>query len=104
LWLRSAAGLGVGLVLLVGAGWHAQGSDLKGTDPQTGKTPEPVKVTKPPVKPAVEKNEEDCGCGNHGTTITFLDSPTEAANKAKKDQKLVFVLHVSGNFETPDFT
>ena len=43
-------------------------------------------------------------CENHGTSIDFLDTPTEAAKQAKKESKLVFVLHVSGNFEDPRFT
>jgi hypothetical protein len=46
----------------------------------------------------------DEGCGNHGTTIHFLDTPSKAATQAKKEGKLVFVLHVSGNFEDPRFT
>lgn len=44
------------------------------------------------------------GCGNHGTTVEFLDTPSEAARQALKEEKLVFVLHVSGNFEDPRFT
>jgi hypothetical protein len=40
----------------------------------------------------------------HGTTINFVDTPSEAARKAKKEEKLVFVLHVSGHFEDPRFT
>jgi hypothetical protein len=43
-------------------------------------------------------------CGAHGTTIDFFDTPNLAAKQAKKDGKLVFVLHVSGNFEDPRFT
>ena len=43
-------------------------------------------------------------CGSHGTTIDFLDTPQEASKQAKKEGKLVFVLHVSGNFENPRFT
>jgi hypothetical protein len=42
--------------------------------------------------------------GCHGTKIEFVDTPKEAAAQAKKDQKLVFVLHVSGHFEDPRFT
>lgn len=42
-------------------------------------------------------------CG-YGTTIEFVDSPRDAAALAKKEQKLVFVLHVSGHFEDPRFT
>lgn len=43
-------------------------------------------------------------CSSHGTTIEFVDTPTDAAKQAKKEEKLVFVLHVSGNFEDPRFT
>jgi len=43
-------------------------------------------------------------CGSHGTTIEFVDTPTDAAKQAKTEGKLVFVLHVSGNFEDPRFT
>ena len=50
------------------------------------------------------KDGEDCGCGSFGTAVTFVESPTEAAKLAKQQEKLVFVLHVSGNFEKPEFT
>ena len=53
----------------------------------------------PPAAPA-----EAATCGSYGTTVEFLDSPAEAAKQAKKEGKLVFVLHVSGNFEDPRFT
>jgi hypothetical protein len=43
-------------------------------------------------------------CGNHGTAVEFVDSPREAAAQAKKEQKLVLVLHLSGIFEDPRFT
>jgi len=42
-------------------------------------------------------------CG-HGTKIEFVDNPKEAATIAKKEQKLVLVLHVSGHFEDPALT
>ncbi len=44
---------------------------------------------------------ETCG---HGTKLDFVDSPKEAAAIAKKEQKLVLVLHVSGHFEDPGLT
>ena len=44
---------------------------------------------------------ETCG---HGTKLDFVDSPKEAAALAKKEQKLVLVLHVSGHFEDPGLT
>jgi hypothetical protein len=43
-------------------------------------------------------------CGSFGTRVEFVETPSEAAQLAKKEQKLVFVLHVSGNFEDPRFT
>jgi hypothetical protein len=43
-------------------------------------------------------------CGKFGTQVNFVDTPSEAARQAAKEQKLVFVLHVSGLFEDPRFT
>jgi hypothetical protein len=63
----------------------------------------PAKPAEPPQpSPLIEK--EATSCGSHGTQVTFVDTPKEAAAQAKKEQKLVFVLHVSGNFEDPRFT
>ena len=42
--------------------------------------------------------------GACGTAVEFVDSPKEAATLAKKEEKLVFILHVSGHFEDPRFT
>lgn len=50
----------------------------------------------PPVKPAP--------CGDYGTSVQFEDSPADAAKAARKAEKLVLVLHVSGHFEDPRFT
>ena len=44
------------------------------------------------------------GCGKHGTQVEFVDTPKEAAEQAKKEEKLVFVLHLSGVFEDPKLT
>ena len=46
-------------------------------------------------------NPTTCG---HGTKLEFVESPKEAAAIAKKEQKLVLVLHVSGHFEDPGLT
>ncbi|MFO0965435.1 MAG: hypothetical protein U0793_07595 [Gemmataceae bacterium] len=43
-------------------------------------------------------------CGEYGTSIQFEKSPSDAAKKALKEEKLVMVLHISGYFEDPDFT
>jgi hypothetical protein len=45
-----------------------------------------------------------CGKQTYGTSVKWSGSPSEAAAKAKADEKLVFVLHVSGHFEDPKFT
>jgi hypothetical protein len=44
------------------------------------------------------------GCGKFGTQVEFVATPSEAARQAAKEEKLVFVLHVSGHFEDPRFT
>jgi hypothetical protein len=51
------------------------------------------------LKPASET-----GCATHGTAVQFYDSPQEAAQQARKEEKLVLVLHVSGHFEDPKLT
>lgn len=43
-------------------------------------------------------------CERHGTEVDLHASPSAAAAAAKKTQKLVMVLHVSGHFEDPGFT
>ena len=50
-----------------------------------------------------EKGKSD-SCGAYGTTVEFEKSPSDAAKRALKEEKLVMVLHVSGDFENPDFT
>ncbi len=92
---------GLCLASCVGLTW-ASASQLDGKPVTPGPVNRSVKPVTP-VKPvAPDKNEG--GCGSHGTRIEFVDTPREAAKIAKKEQKLVFVLHVSGNFEDPRFT
>src|SRR5262249_10107736 len=43
-------------------------------------------------------------CQQYGTAVNFYDSPEEARKKAQEEGKLLFVLHVAGNFEEPGFT
>jgi hypothetical protein len=40
----------------------------------------------------------------HGTGVEFVCTPAEAARQARDKNKLVFLLHVSGNFEDPGLT
>ena len=56
----------------------------------------------PAKKPA--KASEAATCGDFGTSVHFEPTPSAAARKALKEEKLVFVLHVSGMFENTDFT
>jgi len=60
--------------------------------------PEPANVGRVPakVKPVL--------AGTCGTAIDFVSNLAEAAARAKQEHKLLFVLHVSGNFEEPGFT
>ncbi len=53
--------------------------------------------------PGIALAQDPTTCG-HGTKIDFLDNPKEAAALAKKQEKLVMVLHVSGHFEDPGLT
>ncbi|HUS39291.1 MAG: hypothetical protein WBF93_15315 [Pirellulales bacterium] len=47
--------------------------------------------------------KETCG-GDYGTRLSFVESPAVAAKKAFAEEKLVFVLHVSGHFEKSQYT
>lgn len=38
------------------------------------------------------------------TALVWAKSPQEAAEQARREGKLVFIIHVSGNFEDPGFT
>jgi hypothetical protein len=83
---------GLGLASLLGLA--ALASEVGAREPTKDKTP-------PAIGPLLtEAMETSC----HGTTVDFLDTPSEAAKRAKKEEKLVFILHVSGNFEDPKFT
>lgn len=54
--------------------------------------------------PKKAKSEEASTCGDYGTSVHFEKTPSHAARLALKAEKLVFVLHVSGNFEESEFT
>jgi hypothetical protein len=43
-------------------------------------------------------------CETFGTSVEFAASPAEAAKTAKRDDKLLFLMHISGNFEDDAFT
>jgi hypothetical protein len=88
LWSMAAGICSVGVI-----GW-AHASDLKGG---AAKADKPAAAVKPPDK-------AEATCGKYGTNVEFVGTPSEAAREAKKEHKLVFILHVSGHFEDPRFT
>jgi hypothetical protein len=95
-------GAAFGLCLVLGTTGQARASELGG-GPATSARALPAKVT--PATPSItEITKPAPTCGKHGTSIEFVATPSEAAQLAKKDGKLVFVLHVSGHFEDPRFT
>jgi hypothetical protein len=74
----------------------------------TEKEPPPgLPPTIPPQAQATCSVTAGCPVGptqNYGTRVTFLGSPNDAARQAEAAHKLVFVLHISGNFEDRQFT
>ena len=66
-----------------------------------------VALCGPAAAPAADGNAKGSGaatCNTYGTRVEFEKSPSAAATRAAKEEKLVMVLHVSGIFENPDFT
>jgi hypothetical protein len=59
-----------------------------------------------PSLPATEftHSDEPASCQNYGTQVAFVSNPAEAAQRALKEHKLLFLLHLSGNFEDAAFT
>jgi hypothetical protein len=82
--------------------------DLVARRPLTNVEPaEPIEPLKLPGRqrpPTVAAEPAAPGCERYGTTIDFVRSPKEAARVAKAEDKLTFLLHVSGNFEDDAFT
>lgn len=60
------------------------------------------------AKMAKEKEERLKACSQSapyfGTTVPFVETYVEACKKAGEENKLVFVLHLSGDFKNNDFT
>ena len=53
----------------------------------------------------VQAKESPGGCGgDYGTSVKFVKDPREAFRRAGKENKIVFLLHLSGNFEDANFT
>ena len=53
--------------------------------------------------PLAEKTSERAKV-SYGTSVKFVSNPDEAVGQAQREQKLLFTLHISGNFEDARFT
>src|SRR5260370_12392145 len=71
--------------------------------PELGQYPEtihPGVVSAAESAPATAaKGQPDSACATPTVSVEFAKDPAEAAVLAKREHKLMFVLHVSGNFE-----
>lgn len=77
----------------------AKGPELPVPEPSP-----PVPPAAPPAAPAPVAVAPRPVGENYGTSVLFLSNPTEAGRVARSEDKLLFVLHVSGNFEESCFT
>jgi hypothetical protein len=71
-------------------------------DPVAAFAPRTTPVAAPAPVPAAPPSAPRAE--TYGTSVTFLDSPAEAARQARRENKLLFVLHIAGNFEESCFT
>jgi hypothetical protein len=78
--------------------------------PPSDKQPEPAQqplddpFADPTGAPPTHTKQVATACSNYGTSVNFVDDPQKAAEQAIKENKLLFVLHVAGNFEDSKFT
>ena len=61
--------------------------------------PPPPREPEPAAEGAAPANGE-----TYGTNVVFMNNPAAAAESARRDDKLLFVMHISGNFEDSCFT
>jgi hypothetical protein len=73
-------------------------------EPPAAPAPEPQVAAAPAAPPEAPAEPAPTSSGTCGTSVNFLASTQAAARRAAAEDKLVFILHVSGNFEDPGFT
>jgi hypothetical protein len=69
--------------------------------------PEPpplAPLAEPPPDPGLPVERAGLVCDKLGTSIAFVKNPPDAFRQARKEGKLVFMVHLSGNFEDTQFT
>jgi hypothetical protein len=77
-----------------------KGAFKEGPPERDGRLPPEFPDEKAADNPAPKaKNAQTCG-----TDVAFLDDPEKAFKKGKETQKVVFLVHVAGNFEDSQFT
>lgn len=59
---------------------------------------------RPKPQPVVEAKVPQPVGERYGTQVLFLNNQATAADQARRDRKLLFVMHISGNFEDSCFT
>jgi hypothetical protein len=78
--------------------------------PATPLNPEPLDPfadpsgDNPPLVQHITSAKAPPACKRYGTAVDFVDNPIDAAAQAVREKKLLFVLHVAGNFEEEKFT
>ncbi len=95
-----------------------EASALRETAAEPAETiPSPVAIVSSPVSfegkiPTIKlpANTQVCGLEKKAadrklnTALTWAESVSEASQRAEEEKKLLFLIHVSGNFEIPGFT
>ena len=66
--------------------------------------PTTVDSASPPREEKTPSEEKTDRCKTYDTKVRFHPNIAEAKEDAKKSKKLLFVLHISGDFEDPGFT
>jgi hypothetical protein len=69
--------------------------------PPSPTQPEPKRVAEEPAAPRTPPAPAG---ETYGTQVLFLNNPAVATDRARQEKKLLFVLHISGNFEDSCFT
>jgi hypothetical protein len=77
----------------------AKSPDEAANEKQSAAAEEP-KLSEPDLFPSLPPP----ACESFGTQLQFVSNPIDAARLARQENKLMFVLHISGNFEDDKFT
>ncbi len=72
--------------------------------PKPAPPAQPVVVAEPKRPKKLIDLKVYANCANIGTDVLFVKDPPEAFRRAKAENKLVYMMHLSGNLEDKDFT